>query len=38
LTVNVATVSQTATQFYFSLTTGTTGGPCDIYVDGIGLQ
>lgn len=29
---------QTAGQFYFSLSTAGTGGPCDIYVDGIGLQ
>lgn len=37
LTIN-STAAQTATQLYFSLTTGTTGGPCDIFVDGIGLQ
>ena len=38
LTNNVTTTSLTAAWFYFSLTTATTGGPCDIYVDGIGLQ
>jgi hypothetical protein len=37
LTINI-TASLPASQLYFSLSTGTTGGPCDLYVDGIGLQ
>lgn len=38
LTNNATTSSLAVAQFYFSLTTATTGGPCDVYVDGIGLQ